>query len=654
MTIINKLKKTIFFILMIIYMETIFSIFTFEQFPSTFFLIVLFSIPIGIIIDLITNCFNEKVNKVMSYIITIIVCILFIAHFVYNQIYKSIISIYSFKNGTQVFQFYETIVETIKSNILAIVLLILPIVILVILHKFKKIDFERGNIKEGCIKLMSLVLIQVIAILAVSLDKDEDIYSNKNIYYNSNSLVMTARKFGIFTAMRLDIRNLIFNNDVEKTAQVVNRIMSFSSEGIDENLEYNKLDIDFNDLAESEKNSKVSVIHKYMATQTPSKKNEYTGIFEGKNLVVIVGESFSNIGIREDTTPTLYKLSNEGFDFRNFYTPLFPVSTADGEYMTDTSLLPKEGVWSISAIRNNYIPYSYANVLKRFGYSANAYHDYTSTYYDRDKYIPAMGYDSFLAVNTGLEKRMDTKEWTPSDLEMIQVTTDDYINNEKFLAYYMTVSGHLGYTRDGNVIADKNWDLVEDLPYSERAKGYLATQIELDRAVEHLINTLKEAGKLEDTVIVISGDHYPYGLELEEINEISTYERDDTFEIYNMPLIIWNAEIEEPIVVDKIGSSIDILPTVLNLFGIEYDSRLLMGRDIMSDSDSLVILSDRSFITDKGKYNSITDEFEITAGEEVDDEYIDRIKTVIEGKMQISKMILEQDYYNSIREYIEY
>ena len=120
-----------------------------------------------------------------------------------------------------------------------------------------------------------------------------------------------------------------------------------------------------------------------------------------------------------------------------------------------------------------------------------------------------------------------------------------------------------------------------------------------------------------------------------------------------MPLIIWNAEIEEPIVVDKIGSSIDILPTVLNLFGIEYDSRLLMGRDIMSDSDSLVILSDRSFITDKGKYNSITDEFEITAGEEVDDEYIDRIKTVIEGKMQISKMILEQDYYNSIREYIE-
>lgn len=654
MAILNKLKKTIFFILMIIYMETIFAVFAFEQFPLTIVFIILFSIPIGIIFDLITSCFSKKVNKVISYIITILICILFIAHFVYNKIYKSIISIYSFKNGSQVFQFYETIAETIKNNILAILLLVLPIVALIILHKFKKVDFEKSNIKESCIKLILLVLMQTIAILTISLGKDEDIYSNKNIYYNSNSLIMTARKFGVFTAMRLDIKNLIFNNDVEKTAQVVNRIMSFSFKEIDENLEYNQLDIDFNTLAENEKNPKISVIHKYMETQLPSEKNEYTGIFEGKNLVVIVGESFSNIGIREDITPTLYKLSNEGFDFRNFYTPLFPVSTADGEYMTDTSLLPKEGVWSISAIRNNYIPYSYANVLKKLGYSANAYHDYTSTYYDRDKYIPAMGYDSFLAVNTGLEKRMDTKEWTPSDLEMMQVTTNDYINNEKFLAYYMTVSGHLGYTRDGNVIADKNWDLVEDLPYSERAKGYLATQIELDRAVEYLINTLKETGKLEDTVIVISGDHYPYGLELEEINEISTYERDDTFEIYNMPLIIWNSEMEESIVVEKIGTSIDILPTVLNLFGAQYDSRLLMGRDILSDSEPLVILSDRSFITDKGKYNSITDEFETTSGEEVDDEYIDRIKTIIEGKMQISKMILEQDYYKSIREYIEY
>lgn len=172
--------------------------------------------------------------------------------------------------------------------------------------------------------------------------------------------------------------------------------------------------------------------------------------------------------------------------------------------MADTSLIPKECVWSIAEIRNNYMPYSYANIFKKLGYSTNAYHDHTSTYYERDKYMPAMGYDSFLAVGTGLEQRMDCNQWPNSDLEMIKVTTDDYIDNDKFLAYYMTVSGHLNYYRGGNAIVDKNWDMVKDLTYTDEAKGYLATQIELDRAVEQLINNLDEKGKLEDTVIVIT------------------------------------------------------------------------------------------------------------------------------------------------------
>ncbi len=653
MKILSKLKKTIYFILMIIYEEIVFATFVFKQFPSTIIFIILFSIPIGILFDLLTSCFKEKVNKVISYILTIIFCIMFGAHFVYNKIYQSVISVYSFSNGKQVFQFYETILEVIKNNLITILLLMLPIIVLIILHKIKKIDFQKTDLKEKIIKLTALVLIQVIATLSVTLEKSEELYSNKSIYYNPNSLLITAKRFGICTTMRLDLKRLIFNDTGKEILDVINKVSEQPVKELNEELEYNKLEIDFNALAENERNSNISAIHKYMATQNPSEKNEYTGMFEGKNLVVIVAEAFSNIGIREDVTPTLYKLSKEGFQFKNFYTPLFPVSTADGEYITDTSLIPKEGVWSMTAIRNNYMPYSYANVFEKMGYSSNAYHNHTATYYDRDKYINAMGYNSYLAVNTGLEKRMNCTRWPNSDLEMIKVTTDDYINNEKFLAYYMTVSGHLQYTKEGNTIANKNWQLVEKLPYSHRAKAYLATQIELDRAVEQLIKELEEAGKLEDTVIVISGDHYPYGLELNEINELSTYERDNNFEKYNMPLIIWSASMEEPIVVEKIGSSLDILPTVLNLFGVEYDSRLLMGRDILSNSDPLVILSNRSFITNKGKYNSITGEFINTTNEEIDDEYIKEISTIIEAKIQISKLILEQNYYASIRDYLK-
>ncbi len=651
MQILNKAKKSIFFILMIIYEEIIFSIFAFKQFPQTIIFIVLFSIPIGILLDILTSCLKEKVNKIISYIIIVFFCILFCAHFVYNQIYQSLISIYSFLNGKQVFQFYETIIEVIKSNFFVIALFILPLILFIVLHKFRKMDFRKTSLKEKIIKLIIFILIQVSAVLSINIWNGEGIYQNKNIYYNSNSLLMTARKFGVCTSMRLDIKRLMFKGNDKETIEVISKILEQPKKELDEMTEYNILEIDFDTLAENERNSTIKTIHKYIGTQIPSERNEYTGIFEGKNLIVIVAESFSNIGIREDFTPTLYKLYNEGFDFENFYTPLYPVSTGDGEYMADTSLVPKEGIWSIAEIRNNYMPYSYANVFKKMGYSTNAYHDHSSTYYERDKYMPAMGYDSFLAVGNGLEQRMDCNQWPNSDLEMIKVTTDDYIDNDKFLAYYMTVSGHLNYYRGGNAIVDKNWDIVKDLPYTDEAKGYLATQIELDRAVEQLINSLDEKGKLEDTVIVITGDHYPYGLEMSHINELSAYERDDTFEKCNMPLIIWNSTIKTPIKVEKVGSILDVLPTVLNLFGVEYDSRLLMGRDILSNSEPLVVFSDGSFITDKGKYNAITGEF-IPTDEDVDKDYIERISIIVEGKTQVSRLILEKNYYNLIREYL--
>lgn len=105
---------------------------------------------------------------------------------------------------------------------------------------------------------------------------------------------------------------------------------------------------------------------------------------------------------------------------------------------------------------------------------------------------------------------------------------------------------------------------------------------------------------------------------------------------------------KEPIKVEKIGSSLDVLPTVLNLFGAEFDSRLLMGRDILSDTEPLVIFSDRSFITDKGKYNAVTEEFIPNEGVTVEDGYVDKINAIIYKKYQISRLILENDYYRHI------
>lgn len=640
----KKLNLLIYYILFIVYEELVFSCIIFKTFPASFGLIILFSIPIAIVLNLITSVFKPKVNKIITYIITIALIIIFGAQIVYYSMYEAIISFFSMMHGGQVTEFMEVIIDVVLRNWYGILLFIIPLIILIILSKKKVITFEKNSIKQIAIKITSVLIIQLIALLCVNFINTDDMYSNKNLYYNIHVPKVTANRMGLLTTMRLDLQRFIFGFE-EKLSVQTNAIPKE-----EEKDSYNITYIDFDKLIKNEENNTIKEMHEYFSSQEASKKNKYTGMFKDKNLIVLVGESFSSLAIREDLTPNLYKLYKEGFQFDNFYTPIFPVSTADGEYITDTSLIPKEGVWSFLRVAGNYMPYSYANVFEKQGYSSNAYHNHTATYYERDKYIETMGYNSYLAVGTGLEDRMDTSNWPNSDYEMVKTTVDDYINNEKFMAYYMTVSGHMNYTKIGNMMVYRNWDQVKDLPYSNKAKGYLAANIELDKAVGELLSRLEQAGKLEDTVIVISGDHYPYGLTLGEINELSTFERDDKFEKFRMPFLIWSGSMKGPIKVEKIGSSLDVLPTVLNLFGAEFDSRLLMGRDILSDSDSIVIFSDRSFITDKGRYNSLTEQFTPNEGVTVEEGYVDKINTIIYKKYQMSRLILENDYYRKIFE----
>ena len=642
----NKIiKELIYWLAFIIYEELVLSGLIFGAFPKTALMIILLSSPFAIFLSLLTSIFKRKVNVVISYVLTIGLCFVGGAQLVYYKIYEAILSFYSIVNGGQVTEFMTTILDEMAQNWLGLVLIFLPVIVLIILHKTKVLKFKKDTKQNILIKLFSIVVVYGIGFLCINTINTEGINSNKNLYYNLHVPKVTANRMGIFTAMKLDLERLILGFEENVSIEV----NSLPEDAIKEETKYNITDIDFENLIANETNENIKQMHEYFANQIPSEQNEYTGMFKGKNLVVFVAEGLSNVAIREDVTPNLYKLYNEGFQFDDFYTPLFPVSTADGEYITDTSLIPKEGVWSIYRVQNHYMPYSYANVFKSLGYSTNAYHDHTATYYHRDKYIKTMGYDSYLAVGTGLEDRMNTSLWPNSDYETIEVTTQDYINNDKFLAYYMTVSGHLNYTTNGNCMAARNWEQVKDLPYSHKARAYLATQIELDKAVGKLIQDLETAGKLEDTVIVISPDHYPYGLTLSELNELSNYERDNTFEKHHTPLLIWSGSMKEPVKVEKVCSSLDVLPTVLNLFGVEYDSRLLIGNDILSNNkEQIVIFSDRSFITDKGRYSAVQDKFMPNEGVEIPEGYVEQISEIIYQKFKMSTMILDNDYYRKI------
>ena len=638
----DKYNKIIISLINILYLELIYHLFVFKNFEfKSILFITLFSLLTSLFIDLITSFFNKKLNKWLFIGINAFIYVLFLAQYINFKFYGNIISVYSVFHGGQVFGFFGAIWAVIKENIFRCLLLFIPVSLLFIFHK--KIKSESFNPKILWKKALVLLITFIITVLSLNLDTKKSIYTAKNLYYNHHYPNQMAQTFGILTTMRLDLERTISGFE-EKTIEVAET----PDKEVNKNpkIEYNVADIDYDSLIKNETNEEIKNIHNYVKSSIPSEKNIYTGMFKGKNLIAIVAEAFSPIAVNKDLTPTLYKLVNSGFVFNNFYTPVYYVSTSDGEYVTLNSLLPKESVWSFSKSSKNYLPYAYGNLFKEMGYTTYAFHDGTYKYYNRHLSHPNMGY-TYKACGNGLEKSMKCKIWPQSDLEMINATYDYYKDSEHFMTYYMTISGHLQYNFYGNNMSYRNRELVKDLDKSTAIKAYIAAQKELDKALEELLNKLEADGKLDDTVIVLSADHYPYGLTTDQISEVMNIE-DSKFDVHKNNLVIWSSTMKEPIEINKYGESLDILPTVLNLFGIDFDSRLLMGRDLLSNSDGLVIFNDRSWITDKGKYNASTKVFTPFNNEQVDEDYIESINTKVYNKFVISKNILETNYYKYV------
>lgn len=641
----SKFKIILWWSFLIIYLEIIYKFFIMKDLLTTnTFSVVLFSIPWIIIFTIITSIFNEKVNKILTIVFSFLIVLITLAQIVYYNFYNSMFSFLSLTTGTgQVMQFYVMIASVIARIWYIFAIILIPY-ILFLIFKNKLFDFKKNNLKF----LISYLLIFILSFLGIVLvisKNNEGFYSLKRLIFKTHAPMLTIDKTGLFTMEMIDIERYIFGFNEEIYSEQIN--VNNEEEKVPEvKIEYNTTDIDFDKLINDETDDKIKSMHVYFKNTAPSNKNEYTGMFKDKNLIFITAEAFDTIAIDEKLTPTLYKIANNSFIFKNYYQPLYPVSTSDGEYMNLNSLIPKEGVWSFKQTSKISMPYGIGNMFNKEGYVSYGFHNHNYNYYDRQKSHKNIGL-KYYGCGNGLEKKMNCKHWPNSDKEMIDATTSYYIDNDKFMTYYMTVSGHLNYNFSGNNMAYRNKNKVKNLKYSTAIKAYLATQIELDKSIEKLLQVLEEKGKLNDTLIVIAPDHYPYGLTTKQMNEISTIDRNDKFEKFHTTLIMYNPNIEKT-VVDKFISSLDILPTIYNLYGLTFDSRLLMGRDIFSNNEHIVILSDRSWITDKGKYNSVTKEFTSTTNEEIEKDYIDRINMIVNQRYGMSSLIIDNNYYKKI------
>jgi len=639
-------KKKIFLILFwfatVIIFECIYRMTVFKNIiDSDFIEMIVFCLPKAAAIYLISSLFSEKTNRVLNTVMLSVLYVIFFAQMVYFKVYNSVFSIYSMSNGGQVFEFWRTILSTILDNWYNFVCLTVPVV-LYFVFKNKWFDFSNNKLEVVCASIASVIVLFCVSFSYVCFDKIA-IYSSYNLYFNTHAPILSAKKFGLMSTMGIDLKRTLFGMEEKKVEIVINKKPSDSTVVKEY---YNNLDIDFESLISNEDDEDIVLMHRYFESLTGTKKNEYTGMFEGKNVVFFLAESLDPIAIDEELTPTLYKLSNSGFDFKNYYAPLYPASTADGEFRTEWSLISSRGdTHTLYAHRNIYSPYLFVNSFD--DYNINVYHNYNGDYYNRRRYFDALGYENFKSCYYGLSLPCNT--FHESDLDMVNLTVDDYINSEKpFFAYYITLSGHLSYIKSVNKIATKNWDFVKDLPYSDKVKGYLASNIELDRAVEALIDKLEEAGKLDDTVIVITPDHYPYGLSNSQLNEVSKTNRDDAFEVYHSDLIIWSSSMDDTVTIDKVGSNPDVLPTMLNLFGKDYDSRFIMGQDLLSDSKGLVVFANRSWISDIAFYDSLSGKVISKTEFDIVDSYITTTNTLVDNQFKLSNMILEKNYYKKV------
>ena len=654
----------------------------------------LFALPQAMVPAAFCGWKGERAGRIAAAVVTLLISVFYLSQMLYLRVFGSMISMSMVGMGGDALEnFGWALMETVKESVHWIVIVMLPVILMVIRifirkHQEEKLPFV---FRPGLIAAAVLIWMLFGASLRLGGTSDSSPwYAYSSQYVDTDT---SAQKLGVLTTSVLETKSILLGREnVDETDDLISAgistdkisIPASASSGVAVSsgaaaaspeqpqdaagIETEEMmldtspniidDIDFEQLAGMTESAAKKKLCNYFAASSGTNKNEYTGLLEGYNVIYICAEAFSNLAVNEEITPLLYKLSHEGIVFTNFYNS-YPNTTTNGEFAFMTGLWPDVSrkadngamTGSFGKSVKNYMPYSLGNIFTTMDVKSFAYHNYLGTYYGRNKTHVNMGYKCKF-----MEKMKFTTSYPTSDLEMFKQTVDDYIGLDRFNVYYMTFSGHAPY-KDGNPMCHRNIKSVptkyDGRTLGEQARCYFAGQIELEKALQYLLDRLEEAGKLDNTLIVMAGDHYPYRLDDKSAKNILGYLPDENFEKYHSTCIMWSGGISDPIVCDVPCCNVDILPTVLNLLGIEYDSRMLSGTDVFSDSPHVAMLYNKNIITDSFKYNASSGKVTpIDTDEEVD---MDELKTRAAAVYDIQKAkyaaaisIVKEDFYRFV------
>jgi len=621
------------------------------------------------IISLLVSLIIYKTRRVPTKIITFILCLIASIYALLQAGFENYIGVFmSFGTSSQAGAVKDYIKDYIDSFHWYYWLILIPILLLFIYLVFieprlyKKKDKEelsiniitkKQSLNAQLIALTSLILLIGLfyfTLISNKMQNNIQLQSNTSLFINPSMPNIVVDQFGVTTFGLLDIKSTLSPIEEEIIEYNVN------PKEIKEETDYTRKidDTRWLKVTEEETNRQYKNLNNYYLSRKITDKNKYTGELEDKNLIVIMMESANNIAIDEKYYPNLSKIYNEGWTWKNAYSPRNSCSTGNNEMSGMTSLYTINNSCTANIYKNNIYPESIFNLFTEAGYSTSSYHNYTEQYYRRKIIHPNMGSGHYYGVEElGIPYSNKYEEW-PSDVELMEKVLENIKDENKHMTWITTVSSHQPYGVDsklGNLYIDE----FLNLGYSKPLARYMSKLKTLDEAIGVLIQGLKEQGTLDDTVIVFYADHYPYGLNDKVLNEYFDYDVSINNETDRTPFIIYNTELE-PNQSDDYTTYMNILPTIANLFNLDYDPRLYAGEDILSDDYSKrAYFANGSWQDEKAYYNATKGKISYINEENTyTTEEIQIINKEIDEKIKMSNLAIRTNYfkhlYDSIKE----
>ena len=604
---------------------------------------------VAIIISLLISALNEKISKILAILIAVI-----FSMYTFAQIgFITYLGVYmSFGASSQLGAVTDYIIEFLTSLPLYYWVIFIPLIITVVLliifrKKIKYFEFAKKSafyLIFVSVALITLSFTYRYTLTANFMQNNLQQVSNIELVKNPSVPSITIMEFGTIGYGVLDIKSLILPKAEEEEIKIEEPLKEKSEEITDNTRLID--DRAWKDAITNEKNSTYNNLNKYFINRDITDKNDYTGLFENKNLIVIMMESVNDIMINEEFYPNFYKLYTNGWHFANHYSPRNSCATGNNEMSGMISLYSINDSCTANKYKTNTYYEAIFNLFNNSAYETTSMHNYTEGYYRRSTIHTNMGSKKYYGVQElKIPFYYEYGKWASDEDFMKKFLTiiDKYDDNTKFMTWLTTVSSHQPYSFS-SPYGDLYLNEFKDTKYNITTKRYMSKLKVLDNSLGILMKGLEERNLLDDTVIVLFADHYPYGLAKANIEKVLGYNVTNDSLAEKTPFVIYNPSLK-PTEYTQYTTYMNLTPTLANLFNLDYDPRLYLGHDALAnDYESRIVFADGSWKNEHAYYNAANSNVKY-----YDNYYkIEDIKKINNGltlDMKMSALAIKNNYF---------